>query len=425
MNRSRAFLFALLVGAVTVPADALAQRPKDDKYTREASKQLGIAMLRQDDGERNEAYQLALNALQEGMVEEADNPQIWFLAGQAYAGLLDFAGADSAFDKAVAMYPEYAAEVEAEREVAWMNGFNAGVQAMDAQNNAEALRMFEGAHALYPNRPEHLLNMGSIFANDGNTERAVWAFEEAIKAVNSERFAQLDSAGQAQWKGFEEMAQMNISQMQGQSGVDAFQSGDFDRAAELFTQAAATNPYSRDFHFNVVQAHFAKAQDLEEQRDTAAAPGSAPQDAELIRLYEQLQPEIEKVREFDPNNENLMLILVRAIRRQNTLQGKEQEGQQGALRMLEELQAMKLTVSDVLVEPVDNAATVSATVKNNGAEAGASLQFEVTLIDKDGAEMGTEQATVTAPEKDATTTVEVTVPNVTRQVAGWKYRIIG
>lgn len=425
MNRSRGLLLAMLIGALIVPVDALAQEPRDDKYTKEASKQLGIAMLRQDEAERTQAFQMALNALQEGMVEAADNPQIWFLAGQAYAGLLDFAGADSAFDKAVAMYPEYAPEVEGEREVGWMNGFNAAVQAMDTQNNAEALRLFEGAHLLYPNRPEHLLNMGSIYANDGNTERAVWAFEEAIKAVNSERFAQLDSAGQAQWKDFEEMAQMNISQMQGQAGVEAFQADDYDRAAQLFTEAAETNPYSRDFLFNIVQARFAKAQALEEQRDSAAAPGSAPQDAELVQLYEQMQPEIAKVREFDPNNENLMLILVRAIRRQNTLQGNENEGQQGALKTLEELQAMKLTVAEVMVQPVDSAATVTATVKNNGAEAGASLQFEITLLDKEGGVMGTETATVTAPEKDATTTVEITVPNVTRQVAGWKYRITG
>jgi tetratricopeptide (TPR) repeat protein len=188
MNRSHGLLFALLFGALVVPADVMGQNPKDDRYTREASKHLGVAMLRQDEAERNAAYQAALMELQEGMVREASNPKIWFLAGQAYAGLLDFAGADSSFDKAVEMYPEYEAEVEAEREVAWVAGFQQGVALMDQQQNQEALRVFEAAHDLYPHRPEALLNMGSLYASAGDTDRAIQAFEDAIKAVNGPAF---------------------------------------------------------------------------------------------------------------------------------------------------------------------------------------------------------------------------------------------
>lgn len=424
MNRSRGLLFALLTSALLVPVDAFAQEPKDDDYTREASKQLGVAMLRQDEAERTQAYQAALTILQEGMVEEADNPKIWFLAGQAYAGLMDFAGADSSFDKAVALYPEYEAEVEAEREVGWMNGFNAAVAAMDQQNLDEALRLFEGAHALYPNRPEHLLNMGSIYASQGNTERAIWAFEQAIAAVNGPRFADLDEAGQAQWKQFEEMAQLNVSQMRGQAGVDAFQAENYDEAVQLFVQAAETNPYSRDFLFNIVQAKYAKTQDLEEQRDTTVAAGEAPQDAELVSLYRELQQDIEKVKEYDPNNENLMLIEVRAKRRAGELTGAPEEGQQGALATLQALQAMPVTMSTLMIQPGDSSATVSGSVKNNGLEAGQTVQIEVTLLASDGSEIATEQAAVTVAAKDEETQFDLMVPEVTRQVAGWKYRIV-
>lgn len=424
MNRSRGLLLALLTSAVLVPADAFAQEPKDDKYTREASKQLGVAMLRQDEAERRQAYQEALTALQEGMVEEADNPKIWFLAGQAYAGLMDFAGADSAFEKAVSMYPEYEAEVEAEREVGWMNGFNAAVAAMDQQNFEEALRLFEGAHEVYPNRPEHLLNMGSIYANQGNNERAIWAFEQAIAAVNGPRFADLDPEGQAQWKGFEEMAQLNISQMRGQAGVEAFEMDDYDQAIQLFEEAAEANPYSRDFLFNIVQARYAKAQMLEEQRDTAAAPGEAPQDADLVQIYTRLQDDVAKVQEYDPNNENLMLILTRAKRRQGELSGSAEQGQQGALQTLEALQAMPVTVTQLLVQPGEGTATIQGSVKNNALEAGASAQLEITLLASDGSEIAKQQTSVTVPAKDEEASFEVTVPEVARQVAGWKYRIV-
>ena len=423
MNCARVLPLALLGVLLVSSQGAAQQEPKDDKYTREATKQLGVAMLREEGPERQQAYQEALAALQEGMTREADNPKIWFLAGQAYAGLLDFPGADSAFDKAVEMYPDYAPEVEAERETGWMNGFNAAVTAMDAENYPEALKLFEGSHELYSKRPEGLLNMGSIYANQGDMERAVWAFEEAIKAVNSDRFAQLEPEAQEQWKGFEEMAKLNISQMQGQQGVEAFQAEEYDRAAELFTQAAAANPHSRDFLYNIVQAHFAKAQDMEAQRDSAAEPGAAPQDQELAQLYQTIQTEVAKVKEFDPNNESLILILANARRRAGELGGNASEGQQAALAALEELQAMPVTVSDLMVEPGEGNAKVSGTVKTNAAEAGATVQVEVTLLGADGSVLGTQQAAVTTPEKEQTTTFEVTLAEVTKQVAGWKYRV--
>jgi tetratricopeptide (TPR) repeat protein len=425
MNRSRALSFALLLGVLLVPAEVHAQqKPKDDKYTKEASKQLGVAMLRQEEAERAQAYQQALTALQEGMTKEADNPKIWFLAGQAYAGMMDFPGADSCFKKAEALYPEYAPEVEAEREVGWMNGFNAAVALMDEQKYPEALKLFEGSHELYPKRPEGLLNMGSIYANQGNTEKAVWAFEEAVKAVNSERFAELEPEAQAQWKGFEDMAKLNISQMLGQRGVEAFQAEKYDTAAVLFARAAESNPQSRDFLFNVVQAHFAQAQALEEKRDTTAEAGKAPEDAELVKMYQQLQPEIAKVQEFDPNNENLMLILARSKRRAGELSGNGQKGQQEALAALEQLQSMTLTVSELMVEPGEGTAKVSGTVKNNGVDAGAQVKLEVTLLGSDGSVIGTQETAVTAPEKDATTTFELTVADIQKQVAGWKYKVV-
>lgn len=424
MNRSHRFMFALLVGALVVPADVMAQNPKDDRYTREASKHLGVAMLRQDEAERNAAFQLALEELQEGMVREADNPKIWFLAGQAYAGLLDFAGADSAFDRAVAMYPEYEAEVEAEREAAWVAGFQHGVALMDQQQNQEALRVFEAAHELYPHRPEALLNMGSLYANSGDTDKAVWAFEEAIKAINGPRFEDLDEEGKAQWKSYEDMSRMNIAQMLGQQGVEAFEIDDYDVAKAKFEQAAESNPYSRDYLFNIVQAQFAKAQALEEQRDSAAAPGSAPQDAELLQLYQQIQPAIARVQEYDPANENLLLILARAKRRHAALSGDEQRGQQEALAVLEQLQAMPATVSDLMIVPGEGSATVEGTLRNNGAEAGSPVRVQVTLLGLDGSELGTQEVTVTAPASEETTQFTATVPGVTQQIAGWKYRVM-
>jgi tetratricopeptide (TPR) repeat protein len=422
MNRCRGLATALVVGALLVPASAFAQTNKDTNATKEASKNIGLAMMRADTAERNQYYREALVALEEAFTREADNARVWLMAGQAYAGLRDYAKADEAFDKAVELHPEYEADVEGEREAAWLDGFQAGVELMDAQQFPQALAMLEASHALYPHRPEGLLNIGSIYANTGEIDKAVQAFEAAIAAARGPHREKLDTAGQAQWDKFAEMAELNIAQMTGAQGVEAFQAEDYAAAATAFEKAASMNPHARDYLFNIVQAHYAQATSLEEQRDSAAAAGSAAQDAELVRLYDQLRGEIPKVREYDPNNESLLAILARAERRHGELSGDTAAAQQNALRVLEQLQAMPVEVQDLVVQPGETEATVQGKVLNRTLAAGTPVTVNITLLGKDGQSIGEAKAQVNAGEQQAAVDFQVTAP-VTEQVAGWKYTV--
>jgi tetratricopeptide (TPR) repeat protein len=253
MNRCRGLVTALVVGALLVPASAFAQTNKDTDATKEANKFIGLAMMRADTAERNQSYRDALAALEEAFTGDADNARVWYIAGQAYAGLRDYVKADEAFDKAVELHAEYAEELEGEREAAWLDGFQAGVELMDAQRFPEALALLEGSHALYPHRPEGLLNIGSIYANTGEIDKAVQAFEQAVVAARGPHREKLDTAGQAQWDRFAEMAELNIAQMTGAQGVEAFQAEDYEAAATAFEKAAEMNPYALDSLFNLVQ----------------------------------------------------------------------------------------------------------------------------------------------------------------------------
>jgi len=424
MNRCRGLLSALVLGALMLPAGAFAQTNRESSYTRDASKAIGIAMLRQDTAQRNQSYRDALAALQEGMEEEPENARIWFIAGQAYAGLHQFVEADEAFDKAVELFPDYAEEVEAEREAGWLEGFQTGVELMDAQQNDEAIAVLQASHELYPHRPEGLLNVGSIYANRGEIDAAIEAFEEAAAAARGSHLEKLDSTGQAQWAAFAEMADLNIAQMIGARGVEEFQAEDYDAAVASFQRAADANPHSRDYLFNIVQAHYAKATGLEEQRDTTAAPGTAPEDQELIQLYEQLREGIAKVREYDPNNENLLAILVRAERRHGELTGSAEEGQQKTLAVLEALQAMPVEVQELVITPGEGEATIDGTVKNRTLEPGAEITVRIMLLGLDGSTIGEATATATAPAQEETTTFQAAAPTGGQQVAGWKYEVV-
>jgi tetratricopeptide (TPR) repeat protein len=423
MNRCRGLAKALVVGALLIPTSAFAQTNRDTNATKEAGKFIGLAMMRADTAERNQQYVGALMALEEAFTREADNARVWFIAGQAYAGLRDYVKADEAFDKAVELHPEYAEEVEGEREAAWLDGFQTGVALMDEQKPAEALAVLQGAHDLYPHRPEGLLNIGSIHANAGEIDAAVQAFEQAIVAARGPHLEKLDTAGQAQWEKFAQMAELNIAQMTGAQGVEHFQAADYAAAAAAFQKAADINPHARDYLFNIVQAHYAQATALEEARDTSIAQGSAPQDAELTRLYDELRGEIERVREFDPNNESLLAILARAERRHAELTGDMELGQQRALRVLENLRDMPVEVQDLIVTPGEAEATVQGKIMNRTLDTGAPVTVRITLLGSDGESIGEAEAKVTAPEKEATTDFQVSAP-VTAQVAGWKYQVV-
>ena len=424
MKGFRGLTFAFVLAGLLVPAAARAQEPKDSKYTKDAAKFIGLAMMRQDPAEQEKLYQDALNALQGGFTDDAENPKFWLIAGQVYAGLGQLDKADEAFDKAVELHPEYAEEVSGERESAWVSGFSKGVELMDQQQYDQAIAVFEAANALYGERPEGYLNLGNLYANKGETGQAIAALEKAIETAGGPMLEKLDSAGKAQWADYQELARVNISQMRGGMGVEAFQKENFKEAEELFRQAAAENPYSRDFLFNIVQARYAQAANIEEriEADSSIAAQVAP---ELRQLYEGLRTDIEKVQEYDPNNENLYMILARSTKRLGELAGDTTAAQQGTLAILTELQNLPVGVAELVIAPGadDASARISGAVKNKTLAAGTPVKIQLTLLDRSGATVGEQEIVVNAPEKDQTATFEANAP-YTGTIAGWKYQVV-
>jgi tetratricopeptide (TPR) repeat protein len=313
--------------------------------------------------------------------------------------------------------------VDAEREAGWMDGFQTGVELMDQQKYDEALAILEGAQDLYDLRPEALLNIGSIYANKGDMLKAEEAFEQAAVAASGPMLQQLDTAAQDQWKRYAAMAKLNIAQMRGSQGVEAFQNNDYDKAAEWFTKAAEVNPYSRDYLFNLVQARYAQATKLEEQRDSTPAMASTI-DPQLTTIYRDLETQIGNVRTYDPNNENLLAILVRAHRRLGEISGDTVNGQKRALSVAEQQRDLPVEVAEMTVTPGEGTATVNGTVRNRTLDAGKAVRIKVTLLDQNGQTVGSQEVTVNAPEKEQSIPFEVTA-EVTGQVAGWKYEVLG
>ena len=397
MNRLR-WLMPALALTMLFPVGVAAQKYKDNKFTDDADKFIGLALLRPDRESRQEMYRQALAALEGAFADDPENARVWFVAGQAHAGAGDFIAADTCFDRALSLYPDLTAEIEGEREQAWLDGFQMGVELMDVNNFDEALATLETAQQMYNKRPEALLNIGSIYANRGELEQAEGAFERAIEATRSDVYEKLDSLGQSQWDSYAEMSTLNIAQMRGTRGVNAFSEGDYDTAAEMFAKAIEINPYSRDYFFNRLQATYARASDLESSHE--AAPEDAAIKSQLQGLYSELLSEIPRIREFDPTSENLELIRARAVKREGELRGDTTAAREAALKILEDLELMPVEIQNLAINPgIDGVSvTVSGMVRNRTLATGSSVGVEVILMGATGQTVGQVNFSVTTGE---------------------------
>jgi tetratricopeptide (TPR) repeat protein len=405
-----------------LPTVASAQR--DSRYTREASKFIGLAMTRQDPAARTDMYRQAMEQLRQGMQDDANNAKVWLLAGTVLAALGEMTEADQAFVKAVQMHPDYAEEIATEREAAWIDAFNHGIGLMDQQRYDEAVAALEAAQVIYKQRPEALMNLGALYANSGQHARAITAFEEAIEATKGPLFAQLDEEQRESWVRFRDMATLNIAQLAGAAGVDAFQAERYDEAYEHFHKASGINPHSRDYLFNQVQSLWAQAARLEDVLEEGGAAAEAAK-RDLAALYPRIVQLAQQTRTVDPNSEVLYLIEARSNRMIGDLRDTAAErdvGHQAALKVLEQHELLPIALDDILIIPETEGATIQGRLKNRKLAEGAPVQIEFTLLGIDGSTIGQHTVTVTAPAADEEKDFEVAAP-MNGELAGWRYTV--
>jgi tetratricopeptide (TPR) repeat protein len=408
---------------LVLPAVASAQR--DTRYTREANKFIGLAMTRSDAAQRADYYKQALTHLREGMERDADNAQVWLLAGTVLAALGELQEADRAFTKAVQMHPEYAEEIAGEREAAWIEAFNAGIELMDQQRYDEAIQAMEGAQLIYNQRPEGLMNLGALYASKGESEKAMRAFQDAIEVSQGPLFEQLDDEQKESWLRFRQMARLNVAQMTAAMGVDAFQAEDFEAAEEAFRKATEMNPHARDYWFNYVQAIWAQTSPLE---DALEAGGAAAEDArqKLPALYDRVEKAVQRTREADPNGEILYLIEARANRVRADMAADEaakDASHRAALRVLQAHDNLTVTIDNLQVFGDAEGVSIEGELKNRKAAAGAPIRIQFTFLALDGSTLGQETITVNAPAADETVEFRGRAA-VDGELAGWKYTVV-
>lgn len=416
-------------GPVTSPTGRVYEpgiRPTQTRFAQQATLFLAQGL-----------YEQALSQAREGIESAPDNAMHFFLAGEAAAGLGDFALADSMWIEAERLYPAYELEVEPAREGAWAEAFNEGVQAYNAGTTAEAIDAWTRADMIYRLRPEAAQNLAVLLTQEAQYDEAIRVYQRGIEALEIEpasriiEGAELEERAEARAFMIENLAQLllyteqfaeaerllreqladrpNDVQIQANLatamsrqgreeeatriytslltspdldadqlfniGVSLFNAGDYPRAAEAFGRVTQLRPTSRDAWYNQANALYA------------------------AEVWAELTPVARRLVEVDPLNENAALILARALREQNQ--------NQQALDALERIETLPVFLDELQMRPASQATTIRGRVIGNQAAAGSPVRIRFTFYGPSGA-LGTETVTVTAPAREQSTTLEVT-----------------
>lgn len=498
MNRLKGLILALIVG-MTASACASAGgiggadlpegvvRPSENRYTREANREIGLAVIQPDAAQQRAHYERALQSAMQSIEEQPDNPRGWFLAGQAYANVGDYAQADAAFSKAQEIYPPYAEEIDFERGQVWVMAYNAGVEALQRNDIAEAIAQMENAALIQPSRPEARLNLGSFYANRNEPEKAIASYREALKVLRGPQSEEVPEDQLDDWKQNEQIAVFNLGQILSRLdrhaeaeavyreylennpdeisavvhlanalvqqdkideasaiyddlmdrpgldendyqtiGVGLFQAEEFAGAARAFRGIIKLNPYSRDAYYNLAQALYVSANDLSSSREAASAEERARIEATMKAQYEELAEAAAKVVELDPLNRNIVAFMVGAYQGLANL-AENPRAREPYLKKIQEAmqhhETIRLELLDMAISEEDRVLRFSGLVRNVSANAGDQIRLRVIAMGANGNVVGTEDVTVTAPAADATGEFEV-VFSVTDRMAGWRYEVL-
>jgi tetratricopeptide (TPR) repeat protein len=489
MNRNSGLILALSV-LLAAPVAAHAQqncKVSNNMYTRSAALYLDRARVNTRADEKRELHQMALEQALNGTQNDAGNPKVWFMAGQAYVRLGDIAKADEMFDKAEQLCATFDG-LQLERTNAWIVAYNAGVAANSQGKVDEAIAAMKQADMIYQGRPEARLNLGAFYANLGKHDEAIAAFKSALELMRGPAAEKLDAKQKAQWKENEEVAAFNMAQLLAIAGKDEeavqayrdflarepdnitamqnlalvltrqkktaeaakiyadllartdltdrdyftigvglFNAEQHENAAKAFRRAIELNKFSRDEFYNLSQAIYAPSLLIEDERSKATPAQQNKFDEQLKPMYEEIISSAEAARQFDPNNPNLYLLIARASRGLADLTKDAKASaayREKALAALQQQKALTVEVGSVGIKAGETESVLSGSLENISLAPATPVRLKLTILARDGAVLHSEEVSLSAPAKGEAVPFEIKAPVKGADVGGWKYEIV-
>ena len=444
-------------GSAFVSGNVESQEPWVSAYTAISELQLQDAQRIEDDSLRAVAYRRALETINDGLVEEGNNPMAFFHLGIVNNGLKDYVGAALAFDQAEALYPDYVDEepgTGAYRLVAWLDAYNDAILKLEALDAEGAVELFRMANMLYANRVETYLNLGNALASLGDMEESIEAWRRAIAVIESPDGDPGDDETRERWDTeFWILAHSNLGQLlpgvgRSDEAVVVFetilerfpddaearaslalalaQSGQGDDALGVFDAILASEDAAPLDYFNAgVSLYSAEQMDraaLAFEKTVARSPmyrdalQNLAQTLNLLEDYEAQIPHSEKLVELDPFNDYAYLMHVRAL----VQVGREPDG----VAALSIMQALPFVIDNLQIQPLSNGARVSGVAVNKALEPGTSITLRFTFYDDDGNPVGSADTEVTISDPEVAHPFDVTF-NGEMPILGYSYELVG
>lgn len=436
-----------------------APQPESNEYTTQAAVYLSQAQNAEEDSVAENRYEQALEAANEGIEADSTNAQSLYQAGLSLVMLdRNYERADSLLSRATELFPDYEPDVAQVREQAWVNLYNSAIGPLNAGNYEEAERLFQLANQMFDDRPEAFLNLGSIYAQQGEAEQAIEAFRQGLEAARTqaEMLAQADTVDpvqQEQAQQSEELAVQNLGQLltqtgQSQEAVSVYQeylNDNPDDIQVLSNLAVALNQAemsdsAQAIYDNLLSREGLNARDLgsigvglyqAEQFDRAAdafqrALDMNPRNRDAAynlaqayfagEMWEQALEASERALELDPHNGNIYKLRARSF--------AETGDQAQGGRVLEEYEELSFELQGLQFQPSGNGGgTINGTLTNHSVPEGEPIIIEFHYADTEGNQIGTEEQTIPAPAQGDSRGVEVLI-NSDQEIGGYWYDVV-
>jgi tetratricopeptide (TPR) repeat protein len=398
---------------------AQGERPRDTENTRAAERALDAA---EDAGSPDAArplYQQAMQSADAAVAEDATNPLAHRLAAFAAMGLEDYQAAGDHFDRAQELRPIYELELAAVREQAYIDRYQEASPFLQSGDYTQAAVYLEGANAIYPDRPEALVTLAQIYAQERNHDLALARIDEAIEFFESDRLQDVDAETAAAWQQQGE----GMALMRAQVLVDA---GRFEEAVGTYRRIATEDPsnisITQDLAAILMQmGNEAEAMQVYESLlanpsvlgsqdyyrigvgfyqadDYGRAANAFGQAAERSRMdrdaiemwarslqldsaFAAVPPVAERWIELDPASQIAITLLAQAVNATGDAAR--------AAEVIRRVDQLPVAVDDLQIRRFDGGASVSGAVTNRSLQQGASVTLTFTFYGASGSRLGT------------------------------------
>jgi Tfp pilus assembly protein PilF len=280
-----------------------------------------------------------------------------------------------------------------------------------------------------------IFNLGQLLASTGKNEDAVATYREFLKRnpnhaqVKSNLAVVLTRMGQSEEAAsiYNELLAQELSAEEFfEVGVGLFRATQHEAASNAFRKALSKNPHMRDALYNLAQAAYSRAAELEGQKSGAASDSTAAINARLFPLYTEIAEITEKLRAIDPANRTVLALQSRAFRTLADLTpdaSASTDWRNKTLAVLKVHEALVFTVEDVAMTTTGDAVKIRGTVVNQKGTAGQTIKLRVHAIGANGQTLGTTEVSVALPEVQGASSFTADL-KPGQPVLGWRYEVV-